>query len=188
MKDQITIQSIALFGEKGYSETSVQDIVNALGVTKGTFYYYFRSKQELLMDIHLTFINQILEREKKILKDQEKDCKTKVAEIVRMLVQNIEKQRSAALIYFREQHNLDSEQVEAVLKRQNEFRSILQKLIETGMETKEFRSDLRPDMVTFGILGICNWSYFWFDPDGSVPDEELAVIYSEMILNGIDTK
>ncbi|WP_404337727.1 TetR/AcrR family transcriptional regulator [Planococcus rifietoensis] len=32
-------QSIALFVDKGYSATSIQDIVDALGVTKGSFYY-----------------------------------------------------------------------------------------------------------------------------------------------------
>lgn len=37
-----------LFFSKGYESTSVSDIVNAVGVAKGTFYYYFDSKQALL--------------------------------------------------------------------------------------------------------------------------------------------
>lgn len=38
----------SLFFSKGYEQTSVQDIINAIGVAKGTFYHYFASKVELL--------------------------------------------------------------------------------------------------------------------------------------------
>lgn len=40
-----------LFAEQGYHPTSVQDIVDALGVGKGVFYWYFPSKDELLNEI-----------------------------------------------------------------------------------------------------------------------------------------
>ena len=33
---------------KGYERTSVQDIIDEIGIAKGTFYHYFRSKQDLL--------------------------------------------------------------------------------------------------------------------------------------------
>jgi len=36
-----------LFYSKGYENTSVSDIVNEVGVAKGTFYYYFKSKQAI---------------------------------------------------------------------------------------------------------------------------------------------
>ncbi len=37
-----------LFYSKGYEQTSVQDIIDAVGIAKGTFYHYFRSKQHML--------------------------------------------------------------------------------------------------------------------------------------------
>ena len=37
-----------LFYSKGYDETSIQDIIDAVGIAKGTFYHHFESKQELL--------------------------------------------------------------------------------------------------------------------------------------------
>lgn len=64
-KQQIIATAITLFEKKGYAETSVQDIVNALGATKGTFYYYFTSKNELLKRIHLEFIEELLIKQKK---------------------------------------------------------------------------------------------------------------------------
>jgi len=44
MKEKITIESIRLFEMKGFSETSIQDIVDAIGVTKGTFIIIFHVK------------------------------------------------------------------------------------------------------------------------------------------------
>lgn len=38
----------SLFDEKGYENTSVDDIVERMGVAKGLFYYYFKSKEDLL--------------------------------------------------------------------------------------------------------------------------------------------
>ncbi len=51
MKEKIIEKAIELFEKKGFSTTSIQDIVDELGVTKGSFYYYFSSKEQLLMDI-----------------------------------------------------------------------------------------------------------------------------------------
>ena len=48
MKRKIIEESIDLFDKKGFNNTSIQNIVDSIGVTKGTFYYYFSSKQELL--------------------------------------------------------------------------------------------------------------------------------------------
>ncbi|MBM7646930.1 AcrR family transcriptional regulator [Scopulibacillus daqui] len=185
MKDKITEKSIELFGEKGFNETSIQDIVDSLGVTKGTFYYYFESKQQLLMDIHLTFIDDLLSRQKDILSDQSKSCKTKIFDIVRMLIKNIEKHGWDALIFFREIRHLNEEQMDKIVKKRALFQHHLEDLIKLGMSQGEFRGGLPADIVTLGILGMCNWSYFWFDPKGRVPDEKVAMIYVDMVLNGI---
>ncbi|HET7627413.1 MAG TPA: TetR/AcrR family transcriptional regulator [Bacillales bacterium] len=185
MKEKLMKAAIDLFGKKGYSETSVQDIVDVLGVTKGTFYYYFDSKQQVLMDIQLHFIEGLLKQEHGILADECMDASEKIFEIVRMLVTNIDQQGAAARIFFREMRNLEQDQVVRVLKEQDQFRDNLQHLIENGIAEGRFRNDLPADIVTFAILGMCNWSYFWFDPNGTIPDQDVAVIYTELILNGM---
>ena len=107
MKEKLTEQSIRLFEKKGFSETSIQDIVDSIGVTKGTFYYYFSSKEELLMDIHLGYINNLLDHQERILND-DISCKQKLFEIVNMLISNIKTQGPAAKIFFREINNYNN--------------------------------------------------------------------------------
>jgi len=79
VKEKITAQSIRLFEKKGFTETSIQDVVDSLGVTKGTFYYYFSSKEELLMDIHLGYIDGLLYNQEQILNDASKSYKEKLS-------------------------------------------------------------------------------------------------------------
>ena len=46
--ERLLRHAIILFAQRGFDATSVQDIVDAANVTKGAFYYYFTSKDDLL--------------------------------------------------------------------------------------------------------------------------------------------
>ncbi|WP_163527088.1 TetR/AcrR family transcriptional regulator [Halobacillus ihumii] len=186
MKQKIIDTCIHLFDKKGFTETSIQDIVDDLGVTKGTFYYYFKSKQELLRDIHLNFIEYLLSKQEEIIHDTAKDSRTKLRDIVYMLIHSIRHRKRSARIFFREMRNLGPEYLEQTMTKRDQFRKNLQTVVEEGISKGEFKHDLNPDMITRGILGVANWSYYWFNPEGDVSEEELTTIYLEMILNGIN--
>lgn len=185
MKEKIIKTSIELFDEKGFKETSIQEIVETIGVTKGTFYYYYNSKVELLKDICISYIEELLKQQKQILENPNTDCITKLHEIVYMLITNIKSQRRSARIFFREMRHLNDQHLKEIKAKRNQFRKNYQKLIEIGMEKQQFKNHLPPDMLTFAILGITNWSYYWFHPEGEVSEEQLAKIYVDFILNGI---
>ena len=50
-----------LFEEKGYEQTQVQDIVNEIGVAKGLFYYYFKSKDEVMEELADRYADAIID-------------------------------------------------------------------------------------------------------------------------------
>jgi AcrR family transcriptional regulator len=62
-KQHLTDQAITLFRSKGYSATSIDDIVKSCGITKGSLYYHFRSKEELALaamdQVHRYFIDHV---------------------------------------------------------------------------------------------------------------------------------
>jgi AcrR family transcriptional regulator len=186
MKAKITEQSIRLFEKKGFSETSIQDIVDSIGVTKGTFYYYFSSKEELLMNIHLSYIDEMISKQEQIVKDSSKSCKNKLFDIVNMLISDIKKQGPSAKVYFREMRNLNEERQAQILPKRDQFRLNIERIITEGMDIGEFRNELNAPIVTFGILGMTNWSYQWFNPNGETSDLEVSEIFVEMILKGIE--
>ena len=51
-----------LFAERGYERTSVQEIVEAAGVTKGALYHYFGSKEDLLQEVYARVLRLQQER------------------------------------------------------------------------------------------------------------------------------
>ncbi|KIL53044.1 TetR/AcrR family transcriptional regulator [Jeotgalibacillus campisalis] len=186
MKEKITEQSIILFEKKGFSETSIQDIVEANGVTKGTFYYYFSSKEQLLMDIQLRYIEDLLDQQERIMSSTGSDCKTKLYEMIYMLLRNIKTQGASAKIFFREMRNLNEERLSQIIPKRDAFRLRIEQLLREGIEKEEFQEDLNVSIATFGVLGMANWSYQWFSPDGELSEEEIAHIFTEMILKGIN--
>ena len=188
MKDLMMERSIQLFAQKGFKETSIQDIVNELNVTKGTFYYYFKSKQELLMDIHLQYIERLIENQETILADKTISYPEKLHSIIFKLVHDIEKEGLRAKVFFREMRHLSEEHLQQIIPKRDRFKENVQEIIEKGMEAGQFRSDLPSDIVTLGILGMTNWSYFWFQPDGEKTDREVASIFYKMLMKGIQSQ
>jgi AcrR family transcriptional regulator len=61
-RERLRRASIELFNERGVDETAVDDIVRHAGVAKGTFYLYFKSKEEILSDIVAARSRHILAR------------------------------------------------------------------------------------------------------------------------------
>ncbi len=185
MKERIVETSIQLFDRKGFSDTSIKEIVEELNVTKGTFYYYFKSKAELLKDIHVTYIDDLIEQQKLILEDSQKDCTDKLYGLIYMVISNIRSNRESARIFTREVRHLSGEHIKEIKAKRNLFRQRYQELIEVGIRQGEFKNTIPADMLTFGILGIINWTYYWYNPDGEVSEQELAQMFTNVILNGV---
>lgn len=187
MKDKITKVSIELFQRKGFTETSVQDICDTLGVTKGTFYHYFTSKEELLLDIHLGYIESILRQQELILNDSGINWMTKLYDVVYMLLHSIEGQGASARVFFREMQNLSEERLVEVIPKRTQFRVNIESLLRQGVGSGEFRKDLDVEIAALGILGMTNWSYQWFHPNGRLSDKEVASVFVDMVLQGIES-
>ena len=187
MKDRIKEQSIRFFEKKGFSETSIQDIVAALNVTKGTFYYYYSSKEQLLMDIHREYIDDLLQRQRKII-DSDTSQKDKLKGIIQLLISDIARNGDSGKVFFREMRHLTEDNAADIKKRREKFRLNIEEIIRDGAEMGEFRKQLRPDMTALAVLGITNWTYQWFNASGELAADELAEIYSSIVLDGINAR
>ncbi|WP_347861371.1 TetR/AcrR family transcriptional regulator [Salimicrobium sp. PL1-032A] len=187
MKHKIIETSISLFGQHGFKETSIQDIVDQLGLTKGTFYYYFKNKEEILVQIHEQFIDDLLTKQKDII-DSSRPVKQRLYDLVTMMIRNIRTSVNSAMIFFREMRHLSEEKLSYVRKKRDLFQQNIEELIREGIEKDEFKKELRADMVSYMILGITNWSYFWYEPDGEVPEGQLADMYTTILLQGMEQR
>lgn len=59
-EEKIVETAIELFKRNGYNETSLHDICNACGITKGTFYYHFNAKSDIIFRYYELLFNNII--------------------------------------------------------------------------------------------------------------------------------
>lgn len=69
-RQEILMVARELFVTKGYEQTTVNDILKIVDIAKGTFYYYFNSKEEVLAAIILDIVEEGAKRAEQILKDK----------------------------------------------------------------------------------------------------------------------
>ncbi|REJ08139.1 TetR/AcrR family transcriptional regulator [Halobacillus trueperi] len=186
MKEKMMDTIIELFGKKGFQGTSIQDIVEANGVTKGTFYYYFKNKEDVLVHIHQSFIDHLLEGQEKIITNVDLSHSDQLYQIVELLIDNIRTNGHSALVFFQEMRHLSEEKTAIILPKRQQFQENIQKVLEEGMKAGEFKKDLRADMLSYAVLGMANWSYFWYEPDGEVDEKSLTDLYMRLIFKGIE--
>ena len=79
-KDEFIDTAQQLFFTQGYDQTSVDAIIRKIGLSKGTFYYYFKSKEDLLDQLTCKMGEKILEEVKKIADRKDLDAIDKLNE------------------------------------------------------------------------------------------------------------
>ncbi len=66
-KNEILDVAERLFGSKGFDNTSTNDILNEIGIARGTLYYHFKSKEEILDIMIDRMTKQLVEKAKDIV-------------------------------------------------------------------------------------------------------------------------
>lgn len=77
-KQEFLQAALDLFSKRGYEDTSIQDIIDAVGVTKGSFYYYFKSKEDVVDELLGGFRSDIRQILCEVLSDNSLDPMDKV--------------------------------------------------------------------------------------------------------------
>jgi AcrR family transcriptional regulator len=176
--------ALALFGSKGYTDTSVQEVTEAAGVTKGAFYHHFESKEDLLRLIHDEFLDYQLAILKLAL-EQDEDPAVRLRELLRALLTSTARYQANVTIFYLERRHLTGGRFKAMKRKRDEFDRLFLQVIERGIERGTFRSDLDARIVGLGILGMCAWVHQWYRPGGRYSAEQIADIFGEMALDGL---
>ena len=172
-----------LFAEVGYHATSVRDITETVGMSKAGLYSSFASKEGILEEIYYSVIDGML---------------GELNEIVSSNVSLVEKLRRAIMvqiitttgrvpeltIYHRERHHLSDITARRIAEKRRAYQKMLESIIRSGVASGDFLPVDVP-VVTFGIVGMCAWTYQWFDPGGRLSAEEIGSLYADTIIRGL---
>ena len=87
-KNKIIRAATKLFSEKGYDETTMQDIMQLSGLSKGAIYHYFRSKQEILEFLSNYEKEMVSNYLKELVDNQDLTAKQKIEKVITYLSVN----------------------------------------------------------------------------------------------------
>jgi AcrR family transcriptional regulator len=185
-EDQLLETATRLFKEKGYHNTSMQDLADALGMQKGSLYYYIQSKEELL--------RRLLERATTFLATQIDEiyaADLPPAEKMRWALENhavtMMEHMDLVSVYLQEYRNLPLRRLKEALAVRKHYEQGLMKILEDGIALGDFRP-LNVKMAVFGLLGMLNWTHQWFSPDGPFSAQEIATMLADLALHGLETR
>jgi AcrR family transcriptional regulator len=182
--DEIIAAAAKVFRTRGYHAATVQDIADEVGILKGSLYHHVQSKEELLYLIVKQPIARLYQT---------------VGEIVGADLGAGEKLRRATLahleafgqhyphlfVYIRETEDLKRRFRAATQLSPKQYERFWQQILREGMKSGEFRPDLDVQVVSYGLLGMLNWLYKWYDPRGRLSVREVAEQFASLALAGL---
>jgi len=182
--ERLLAEATRLFAERGYDRTSVQEIVEAAGVTKGALYHYFGSKDDLLHEIYARVLRLQTERLDTIAARSTpvpERLAEAAADVVVTSIQNLDDTK----IFFRSMHQLSPGKQKAVRAERRRYHETFRALIEEGRRDGFFRADLRPDLVVDFFFGSVHHLGTWYRADGPLSADQVAAEFSDLLLHSV---
>ena len=173
-----------IFHEQGYSETSVHDIAEAVGILKGSLYYYIRSKEDLLFqvlsDVHDAF-KGIVDRTRAIEGPAIERLRYYIREHVIFNTQNVTKMA----VFYHDYRSLSEKPLAEIVQRRSYYEDYLRDLIAEAQQEGSVNRDLDPKLAAFTLFGMMNWVYHWYKPDGAWTPSQIGSQVASMGIDGL---
>jgi TetR/AcrR family transcriptional regulator, cholesterol catabolism regulator len=179
-RDRILQEAVALFYERGFTGTTLDDIAHELGVTKPFIYSHFKSKTELLAAICVPTIEMSV-----AAAETGVNSKGSATERLHLLINNftrviLERQPNIA-IFFREEKALEPAVLEHINTLRRRFDRLLSGLLREGVSSGEFDiSDV--DLAALALGGMISWAYTWHRPTGRLNVDQLSNRMADLAL------
>ncbi|GAA0462166.1 TetR/AcrR family transcriptional regulator [Alkalibacillus silvisoli] len=186
LKEKIIQSSLVLFSEKGFHGVSVKDIVEYCDTSKGGFYHYFNSKDELLYVIHDLFISYVL-NEANRAKKRHKRPMYQLHEILYSFVRVFDLYNDHISVFYQENKYLKAHFEEKIKFKRDQFKQIVIQIIEEGQKQGEIRQELPTIITSMSILGMVNWTYKWYKREGELSIDDIAEVYIDILFKGVLT-
>ena len=169
--DSLLDVAVAVFNERGYDATSMEELATRLGVTKSAIYHHVSSKVELLrlaLDRALDALFAVTE-EPGATSGAAID---RLEHVVRGSVRVLAAELPFVTLLLRVRGNSPVEQ--EALQRRRRFDRVVTDLVRAAEEEGDVRPDVDPAITSRLLFGTVNSLTEWYRPDGGLSADELA--------------
>jgi AcrR family transcriptional regulator len=179
---EILKSAAGAFRRRGYHGASVDEIARALRMTKGSLYYYFRDKEEILYVLHDWSVDLLLERLRAVQRSGAGPAE-KLRRLIHAFVHMIIDELHGTALTL-DLQALSPARLRRVIAKRDRFDRGLRAIVREGMKQGVFAPG-DPNLVGFAVLGAVNWITRWFDPKGPAGSEDIARAFANLVLEGL---
>ena len=188
-KNQILDAAMSVFAQKGFHQARMDDIVEQSGLSKGTIYWYFKSKDEIIA----TIMGRIFETEFESLQgllEEDSSAGSKIKKFINMAQYDVENMLlQTPLTYeFISAASRDSEIRLTLQKYLRSYIELIIPIIEQGVDSGEFRS-IEPEDASIAIGALFEGIILLWVYDPEIVDLNHHMNTSiELLLNGLNSE
>ncbi|MFD2867064.1 TetR family transcriptional regulator [Kurthia sp. 3B1D] len=187
VKERVVEAALDLFQEKGYHGVSVEELVEHAETSKGGFYHHFKSKDDLLYEIHDIFISYVL-NETKRASEQYDSAIDQLDALMRTFMNVFNIYQRHITVFYNESVYLLPNHEEAITKKRTAYRKLLEQILINGQRQQVFRQELSITITAMLIIGTVNWTYKWYKQDGELTMQDITTYFNDVILRGVMTE
>lgn len=183
-RQEILRTAARLFQQRGYHATSMNDVASALKLSKGGLYHHFQSKDEILFNLmdHAMDITQ--ERVINGVRDIA-DPEERLRMLIRRHIEVVLSVRDREItVMLHENHPLPPSLRRRINARKKDYVHFVENLIADVQRARHSRGSVSPRAAAFALLGMINWIYQWYRPEGTLQQEHLVRQYTEIFFAG----
>jgi len=173
-----------LFQQQGYDATSMNDVAAALKLSKGGLYHHFQSKDEILFDLMNHALNITQERVMNPVRNIV-DPEQRLRALIRLHVEVVLSVRDREItVMLHEHHPLAPSLRKRINARKKEYMHFVESVVSEVQQVRQSKRQVSARAATLALLGMINWIYQWYRPEGRLNAEQIAHQFTEIFLAG----
>ena len=184
VREQLIDIAAKMFDTKGYAQTGMADIAQAIGLGRSAVYHYFRNKEEILAALVEAEALTPSHRLQDLIEDP---TLTATERLKRAVLDGIERRLTSGsrfLLFSRLEAQIPEHMGELYNRSRRQIYDFYVRCIVDGIATGEFR-EVDPKIAAFAVIGAANWTSRWYSPNGPKSPREIAEIIADIVMQGL---
>ena len=173
-----------LFIERGFDGTSMGDIAEALGVTRTAVYYYYKNKQAILVALTDSITRVAAQLAEEAAQHKHLPPLEALRHLVDRHVRLIINHGAEFRVVERSEERLPPKRRAAAAGYRRGVIANFTAVIDRGIQAGIFRTT-DAQVAAFAILGMCNWTAWWFQGGGRLTRDEVAGLIGDMAVQSL---
>ena len=182
-RDMILETATRLFAAEGFEKTSVRRIAEEVGLSVPGMFHYFPSKEAMLNESMIGFMDEGFKGLKEIY-DSKRGTVEKLEEVCKFYVRHYVGHQAELTILVTEGKSLSPKHRRDFVDKQRVYVEALKKLL-GDLAKEDLLKSIDHSVLAFIFFGMVNYTYTWYNPQGTMGPDELGDAFSKVFLRGV---